>query len=224
MDLKKLSEPFPVEDIEFRIGRAGKSNSGVWAVALAYITSRAIHDRLDDVCGPEGWQMRYKEHLGATVCEIGIKADGEWIWKAGGSDKTQIEAFKGGLSGAEKRAGVPWGIGRYLYKLTESYVDVSLEKKHGWKYQGENKQKQIPKFYWNPKPLPAFALPKVEPITFPDLEKLKAEFPEHYKEMIDHYQGTPATIEQSKMAIRYINQLIDASNCVNEAEKNASTP
>lgn len=155
MDLFKLSEPFKYEDLEFRISRSGANNGNIWAVALTYITARAIHDRLDEVCGPDKWQMRYKEHHNGTICEIGIKIDNEWVWKAGGSDSTQIEAFKGGLSGAEKRAGVPWGIGRYLYKLSrypDLYVNISTTKNKDWNYQGANRSKNIPAFYWeNPK-------------------------------------------------------------------------
>lgn len=166
MDLKKLAEPFPAEDIEWRIGMSGVKNDGSpWAKALAYITARAIHDRLDNVCGPDKWQLRYIEHLGATVCEIGISCGEGWVWKSGGSDQTQFEAFKGGLSGAEKRAGVPWGIGRYLYKLTETWVKTSPKKTNECtNYQAAQKAKNnkpgVPAFYWAIPMLPDWALPK----------------------------------------------------------------
>jgi hypothetical protein len=61
MDLSKLRDPFPAEDVEWRVGRAGKNDSGVWAMCLAYITNRAIMDRLDSVCGPENWRNEYRE-------------------------------------------------------------------------------------------------------------------------------------------------------------------
>ena len=168
MDLKKLKEPFPAEDIEWRIGRCGvykkDGKDTIWAKALAYITARAIHDRLDDVCGPSNWQLRYKEHLGETICEIGIKINNEWVWKAGGADKTDFEAFKGGLSSAEKRAGVPWGIGRYLYNLDETFVECKMQKQSGWNYQNASKKKdgsiKVPAFYWKIPILPDWALPK----------------------------------------------------------------
>lgn len=158
MNLKELKEPLDPKYIEWRIGRAGEKNGNVWALALAYITARAVHDRLDEVCGPENWQLRYKEHLGGTVCEIGVKIGDEWIWKSGGADSTEFEAFKGGLSGAEKRAAVPWGIGRYLYDLPETFVEVSTSKMNGWNYQ--SKGKNSPAFWWKSPDLPAWALPE----------------------------------------------------------------
>ena len=42
-------------------------------------------------------------------------SDGEWIGKSDGADDSNIEAAKGGLSAALKRAAVQWGIARYLY-------------------------------------------------------------------------------------------------------------
>ena len=178
MNLTDLAKPFPADDIEWRIAQCGlKADGEPWAKALAYITARAIHDRLDAVCGPANWQLKYKEHLGETVCSIGIKTlsgnldeKSEWVWKEGGADKTQIEAFKGGLSGSEKRAGVPWGIGRYLYKLTEAFAicqlcidgnkDLRYKKDWHWaKGQSKDKTKKW-QYYWQTPELPEWALPK----------------------------------------------------------------
>jgi len=160
MNLAELKKPFSELDIEWRIGRCGMKNDEPWAMALAYITARAIHDRLDEVCEPHKWQLRYREHLGETVCEIGIKFDNEWIWKSGGGAHTDFEPFKGGLSSAEKRAGVPWGIGRYLYKLPETFVKCSLIKTNGWKYaKGKKSDKSEYTFYWLIPKLPDWALP-----------------------------------------------------------------
>lgn len=130
MNLEKLKDEFTDDQLEWRIGRSGIKNGKIWATALVYITSRALHDRLDEVCEPQNWQLVYKEHLGGTICGIGIRCDmqfsdpnnKEWIWKWGGAESTKIEAFKGGLSSAEKRAGVPWNIARYLYKFEEVFI------------------------------------------------------------------------------------------------------
>lgn len=159
--LSDLKNPFPPNDIEWRIGRCGKKSDGsIWAKALAYITARAIHDRLDDVCSPANWQLEYAEHLGETVCRIGIRCGDSWVWKSGGAGKTDFEAYKGGLSSAEKRAGVPWGIGRYLYNLDETWVETSTDKKNGWNYQPASQKKGIPQFYWKTPALPNWALPE----------------------------------------------------------------
>jgi hypothetical protein len=102
-------------------------------MALAYIDARDVMERLDAVCGPDGWQCRYPHAQGKTVCEIGIRVDGqgeypaanpEWVWKSDGAGDTDFEADKGALSDAFKRAAVRWGIGRYLYDLSAPWVEI----------------------------------------------------------------------------------------------------
>ncbi len=105
--LDKLKDPFPIEKVKYRQGPGDKQ--------LAYIDARDVADRLDEVVGQAFWQNRYTCVNGVTVCEIGLKVDGEWAWKADGAPQTTIEAEKGALSDAFKRAGVKWGIARYLY-------------------------------------------------------------------------------------------------------------
>lgn len=162
MDLKKLAEPFPASDVEWRVGRAGTNDKGVWATVLAYITNRAIMQRLDDVCGPANWRNEFRyEQGGAVLCGISVLVDqpnGDWQWvtKWDGAENTDIEKVKGGLSGSMKRAAVQWGIGRYLYDLEEGYAKVGPNGKH---YQGKNDKKNIPAFKWDPPSLPAWALP-----------------------------------------------------------------
>jgi hypothetical protein len=163
-DLARLKYPFPAADIEWRIAQSGLKDERPWAKVLAYITSRAVHDRLDEVVGPGNWQMRYVEWNKGAVCEIGIKIDGEWVWKAGGGDPTDYEAFKGMLSSAEKRAGVPWGIGRYLYNLTEDFAECIPYKSGGVPkgyHRGNGKDKAGKEFYffWKEPILPNWALP-----------------------------------------------------------------
>jgi hypothetical protein len=119
----------------------------VWCKALAYITNRAIQERLDEVCGPENWQNKFIEIDGGFLCGIGIytkptcwikeeeyDSGFAWVWKWDGAQRTEFESIKGGLSGAMKRAAVQWGIGRYLYDLEETWVDTSRTKRDGWKW------------------------------------------------------------------------------------------
>ncbi len=116
MDLNKFDEPFSPEDIEWRIQQSGKTRDGkVWAMVLAYVTNRAIMKRLDDVCGKAGWRNEYRDipNNGGVECGISIKIDSEWVTKWDAAENTQVEAVKGGRSGAMKRAAVQWGIGRY---------------------------------------------------------------------------------------------------------------
>lgn len=158
MNLELLDNPFEEEEIEWRAARCGKSNNGnYWVMVLAYVTNRAIMNRLDNVCGKGGWRNEYRDIPGGGVeCGLSIKIDGEWITKWDAADQTQVEATKGGRSGAMKRAAAQWGIGRYLYNLTEGFGAVSANGKHN------AKTKQGERFKWDPPPLPEWALPKSE--------------------------------------------------------------
>lgn len=131
----QLKAEFPRQAISWRAQSMNKD--GTSAMALAYIDARDVMQRLDEVCGPAGWQCRYP-HAGAkTVCEIGIFHNGEWIWKADGAGDSDIEAEKGALSDAFKRSAVRWGIGRYLYDLASPWVGcehyVNHQGKKVWK-------------------------------------------------------------------------------------------
>lgn len=167
IDLKKLYKPFSAKDINWRVQRCGITSKGKpWAMVLAYIDGRAVMNRLDRVCKPQNWQDKIRSlENGKTFCELSIKIDGEWVTKTGVADETNIEGAKGGASDALKRAGVKWGIGRYLYKLDEDFAECTTEKRKGW-YRGKvskknNKQNNKRKIiYWQEPELPKWALPK----------------------------------------------------------------
>lgn len=158
MDLSKLKEPFPAKDIEWRLQTCGEKNGKFWGKALAYITSRAVQDRLDEVCGPDNWKTSIEKTGDTYLCTLSIRVkheDGtyEWISRTDGADATDIEPVKGGISGAIKRAAVHFGIGRYLYDLEEGWANVC----ENGKLTGCTKEKKY--FKWNPPELPAWALP-----------------------------------------------------------------
>lgn len=158
MNLDLLDEPFATDDIEWRIQQAGKSGNKLWAKVLAYVTNRAIMKRLDEVCGKAGWRNEYRDipNNGGVECGISIKVGDEWITKWDAAENTQVEAVKGGRSGAMKRAAVQWGIGRYLYNLEEGFAVVSAERAPGFNYA---RSKEVGAFYWKAPTLPAWALP-----------------------------------------------------------------
>jgi hypothetical protein len=54
LPLANLCKPFPPEDIEWRVGNVAKS--GKSCTLLAYITSRAVMDRLDAVVPQSTWK------------------------------------------------------------------------------------------------------------------------------------------------------------------------
>ena len=155
MNLKDLAKPFPAKDIEWRIQSSGKNDKGIWAMCLAYVTNRAIMDRLDEVCGPENWKNDFAPAPeGGILCGISIKCGDEWVTKWDGAENTQVEAIKGGLSSAMKRAGSQWGIGRYLYNLDTGWADIATNGKF------PAKTKDNTWFKWNPPALPSWALPE----------------------------------------------------------------
>lgn len=121
-DLLKLAEPFDRAKISWRAQVVSNGK----ALALAYIDARDVQDRLDVVCGRENWQNRYPHVDRKTVCEIGIRVGDEWIWKSDGAGDSDVEAEKGALSDAFKRAAVKWGIGRYLYDLDCPWVPCEI--------------------------------------------------------------------------------------------------
>lgn len=161
-DLKKLAEPFAPEDVEWFIGATTKEKDK--GLAIPFITNRAVMERLDEVCGIDGWRNEYKT-LGereifdynnqmtgkktSQLCGISIWSESrkEWITKWDGAEESDIEAIKGSLSSAMKRAAVQFGIGRYLYYLDSPWVEIEQK---GRSHAIKSNQKIV---------LPGWALP-----------------------------------------------------------------
>ena len=161
MDLKKLNEPFAPEDVEWFIGVTTRDKTK--GLAIPFITNRAVMDRLDEVCGVDGWKNEFKQikaestttpdgtiaNKTSHLCGISIWSETrhEWITKWDGAEESDIEALKGGLSSAMKRAAVQVGIGRYLYKLESPWVEIEPQ---GRSYKIKPNQKLV---------LPEWAMP-----------------------------------------------------------------
>ena len=94
----ELAAPFDPVDVEWRIGATNKDKTK--GMALAYLDARAVMDRLDRVCGPEGWQCKYSHAGDKTICDLGILHRDNWVWKADGAGDTDVEKEKGALSAA----------------------------------------------------------------------------------------------------------------------------
>ena len=120
----ELVAPFPLDDIEFRVGAMSADKTK--ALALAYITSRALMDRLDTIMGPENWQDEYKAGPdGGVSCGLSLRINDEWIQKWDVASNTDIEPVKGGVTDAFKRACYKWGLARYLYRIPNEWVSVN---------------------------------------------------------------------------------------------------
>src|SRR5262245_27892377 len=126
----QLSAPFEPTEVKFKPAVV----SGNRALALAYVDARVIQDRLDDVLGVTGWQDEY-ECLpdGSVVCRLRLRIGEEWITKmdVGGPSEQPDEGDrrKAAFSDALKRAAVKFGIGRYLYRLPQQWVDYDSHKR-----------------------------------------------------------------------------------------------
>lgn len=165
----QLKEPFEPSKLEWRVQQAGKQNDNQtgevkhWALVLAYVTNRAIMDRLDEVFGIEGWSNEFTVSPGGGIlCGITAYFKEVPITKYDGAENTAIEPVKGGLSNAMKRSAVMWGIGRYLYDLEATFVSMGELKPPNMKGYGIHYDKDSKKrYYWKHPELPEWALPKV---------------------------------------------------------------
>ena len=126
---QELAQPFAPEDLEWRISVTTQDKTK--GMAVPYVTSRAIQDRLDGVLGSENWRNEYQPwhsggKKGAQICGISLYLEerSEWVTKWDGAEDTDIESVKGGLSDSMKRAAVQWGVGRVLYKIPPIWVAV----------------------------------------------------------------------------------------------------
>ena len=125
IDLTKLADFFQPDELEWRAITISKRTGK--GLAAAYVTNRAIMARLDSVCGIGGWQNEYRPGPnGGVVCGLSIYVEerGQWVTKWDGADNTDVEAVKGGLSNAMRRAATQWGIARYLYDFPQQWVPV----------------------------------------------------------------------------------------------------
>jgi len=124
-NIKRLHDPFKFADVEWKIQVTTQDKAR--GMAVAYINSRAIQSRLDEVIGAANWKNAYLPwQNNAQICGISIfdSERNDWVTKYDGAENTDIEPVKGGLSDSFKRAACVWGIGRYLYQIEGIWVDI----------------------------------------------------------------------------------------------------
>lgn len=166
---KKLKDPFPEQDIEWRPGKTKIDKAGKpKAEVLAYVTARAVYDRLDDVFGPENWTATYVRDADGVMCKLTILCDNRPVIKMDGSEHTQFEKYKGGISSALKRAASVWGVGRYLYSLPKMYAQFVPKFEPGCEWMQIDGQF----FAWKPPKMPTQFLP-AQPKEVIDPQRLK---------------------------------------------------
>lgn len=128
VDFEALAAPFEPSELEWRVG--SKTKKGDKSTLLVYLTARAVMARLDAVAGPAGWRDAYTPlfdggRIAGYLCELSLEVEpGRWVSKVDGADVTDIEAIKGGISSALKRAASKWLVGRYLYDVDSRWHPI----------------------------------------------------------------------------------------------------
>ena len=115
----RLAEPFPEEEIHWRVEAVSKDKRR--AMVVPYVDARAVLDRLDEAVGPEGWHDAYEllareEGVYAVKCRLTVLG----VTK---EDVGEGESLKAAFSDALKRAAVKFGVGRHLYRMEKVWVD-----------------------------------------------------------------------------------------------------
>lgn len=137
MNLSGLSKPLSVDQIDFRVQSI---NKGGYATILAYKDARVDMMRLNDVCGPLGWQRTHSRDNQNCTVSIFNSDTGQWVGKEDTGTQSNTEAQKGLASDSFKRSCFNWGIGIELYdypiiqiKLNQNEFEVNGNKaKQTW--------------------------------------------------------------------------------------------
>jgi len=98
MDLTKLKDDMPYK---------WKPNNAVGKRmnCVAYVDSRQVQDKLDQVVGPDNWQDDYKVINGNMYAGVGINVSSDsssprWVWKWDCGTESNTEQAKGESSDA----------------------------------------------------------------------------------------------------------------------------
>ena len=151
--VERLAEPFPTTEVKWK----AQVVRGSRALTVAYVDARCVEDRLDAVFGVDGWQDAYQVlPNNSVVCKLRVKVGTEWIEKSDvGSQSDQPDEgdrLKSAFSDALKRAAVKLGIGRYLYRLPQQWVDYDTQTRQlaatpklpDWAHSPRDKQAKKP--------------------------------------------------------------------------------
>ena len=114
MNLKELTKPLDVSEIDFRLQSI---NKGGYATILAYKDARADMNRLDESVGALNWKREHSRDNRNCVVSIWDSDKKQWISKEDTGTESFTEKEKGLASDSFKRACFNWGIGRELYDM-----------------------------------------------------------------------------------------------------------
>lgn len=202
MELSKLKKEIPYK---WRVQQFSKSSAT--AQCVAYIDARDVMDILDEAVGAENWTSDFKMVGEQMFAGIGIKAGGEWVWKWDTGAESNIEKEKGEASDSFKRAGVKWGIGRFLYALDIKTVKTNGAKTdaHKYPYVIDEQNRRV----WNlTEHIQKHTPTKKEPTKVPEtVTKAREAQREHIKTLLAEKGCTPKTLGEAQDAVKELTGL-----------------
>lgn len=219
MNLRDLAAEFPRSAVHWRAQTL--TANGDKALALAYIDARDVMDRLDAVCGPDGWQSEFTETAkGRVICRLGIRTEAGWVWKSDGAGDTDVEGEKGGISDALKRAAVSWGIGRYLYRLEAVWAPCETYERGGKKHWKAWKGDPWSCVRGAPKPPPAKpeGLPPFDPVAAHGRIMRKLRLSETLADLVNAWKDEAATIKDIITARPDLGESLTATKDARKAD------
>jgi len=215
----ELSAPFPDEEINWKPGALRKDHTA--AIALAHLDARAVMDRLDAVVGPENWSDEYErteisirkfdktardyyyEKEEGIVCKLTVLG----VTKSDVGVPSDYESLKGAYSDAFKRAGVKFGIGRYLYNMPANWI--------AWDDRKKTWAKPLPKEHWK--------LAGAEPIDIPDPAREYIEISGEFEEVVEQVNDALSEVaENGHVALRDVAELLAAAGYYPDEQKAAN--
>ena len=138
-----LEVPFDPSQIEWRVMNTTKNQRPARGQVVPYADQRAYTDRLNSLFTPAGWTRKYTIHTSANfersgdqkvvakvlvTCELTIFGLGshsatgeEWADDPNAGTSAEAQAFK--------RSASCFGLGRYLYYFTGTWVDLDERKR-----------------------------------------------------------------------------------------------
>ncbi|MBZ5573321.1 MAG: hypothetical protein LAO09_15740 [Acidobacteriia bacterium] len=138
-----LEVPFDPSQIEWRVMNTTKGQQPARGQVVPYADQRAYTDRLNALFTPAGWTRKYAIHTSANfersgdqkvvakvlvTCELTIFGLGshsatgeEWADDPNAGTSAEAQSFK--------RAACCFGLGRYLYYFTGTWVDLNERKR-----------------------------------------------------------------------------------------------
>src|SRR5437660_1935949 len=138
-----LEVPFDPTQIEWRVTNTTKNQQPLRGQVVPYADQRAYTDRLNALFTPAGWTRKYVIHTSANfersgdqkivakvlvTCELTIFGLGshsatgeEWADDPNAGTSAEAQSFK--------RAASCFGLGRYLYYFTGTWVDLDERKR-----------------------------------------------------------------------------------------------